>query len=105
MKLSELLKKPTKRYRELNEMNIAIGEKGLNHSWQGDFAPETKCCRCDGTARIGFVVQETDEKEYVCNLHSNDMGTDGDAWLHDAVAVAVYFCKKCLETTALYNQA
>jgi hypothetical protein len=26
-------------------------------------------------------------------------------WPHDAIAVATYFCEKCLEPTSLYNQA
>ena len=39
----------------------------------------------------------------VCWLHENEGA--GGFWPHDAVAVAVYFCKDCLETTSLYNQA
>ena len=29
----------------------------------------------------------------------------GNYWLHDCCAVAVYFCKNCLKTTTLNNQA
>ena len=83
-------------------MNIELGEKGLKNSWQREFPSTTECCRCGGESRIGFVAQEDDEKEYVCDLHKNE--GEGGYWLHDACAVAVYFCKDCLETTALYNQ-
>ena len=93
---------------------VTIGEKGLSETSQEKFPKETTCCRCDGTARIGFVVIEDpttpgdaeacSKENFVCNLHPNDPGGDG-YWLHDCCAVAVYFCKECLETTALYNQA
>lgn len=77
-------------------------------SFQDEF-PRTTECRCGGEARLGFVAHEFDTKpkseEYVCNLYENEGGMGGAFWLHDAVAVAVYFCKKCLEPTALYNQA
>jgi hypothetical protein len=72
---------------------------------------------CDGKARIGFVAHEAmgnqdlaiiprNFNQYVCDLHDNKGGgVGGEYWLHDCCAVAVYFCKKCLGTTALYNQA
>ena len=90
---------------------VIIGEKGLSKSWQAEFPKITKCCKCKGEARIGFVVFESfkkgktpEEQEFVCNLHENKGGSGGDYWLHDCCAVAVYFCKKCLNPTALYNQ-
>ena len=91
-------------------MKVTIGKEGLNKSWQRDFPEETKCCRCGGVSRIGFVAHENmdeddkyyPDKPYVSNLHDN-MGK-GFYWLHDACAVAVYFCRDCLDTTALYNQ-
>ncbi len=84
-------------------MQVTIGEEGLKMSWQTKFSRTTECCKCGKTARIGFVAHEGSEKEknYVCNLHENRKGS---MWLHDCCAVAVYFCKNCLETTALYNQ-
>ncbi len=95
-------------------MRVTIGEKGLQKSWQNKFPKETKCCRCEGKARIGFVAHEGTFGEYrkikgakekfVYDLHKST-GAKGGLWLHDACAVAVYFCKDCLETTALYNQA
>ena len=90
---------------------------------------------CGGTARIGFVVQEVTRDiasvqpngpdAFVCHLHRNNPPSQwsppakqesessvpaGDAseegfWLHDCCAVAVYFCRACLNSTALYNQA
>jgi len=44
------------------------------------------------------------KQAFVTGLHDSDPDGKG-FWLHDCCAVAVYFCKKCLETTALYNQA
>ena len=96
-------------------MEITLGKEGLEKSWQGEFPEMTPCCRCGGDSRIGFVAHEAMTKkddvifprdfvQYVCDLHDNKGGDGGDYWLHDCCAVAVYFCKKCLETTALYNQ-
>jgi len=95
-------------------MEITLGEKGLHYTWQKKFDKETTCCRCGGKARIGFVAHEgmtgkdrqeiRDSNQYVCDLHPNEGGENGDFWLHDCCVVAVYFCKKCLEPTALYNQ-
>ena len=65
-------------------------------------------------ARIGFVAHEgmSNRSEvilstgkipgHVCDLHPNE--GKGGYWLHDCCAIAVYFCKECLDTTALYNQ-
>ena len=88
-------------------MEITIGKKGLAKSWQADFPETTKCCRCKGESRIGFVAHEGLSEnniipERVCKLHSNK--GKGNYWLHDLCAVAVYFCRECLKTTSLYNQ-
>lgn len=89
--------------------SITLGKKGLKNTWQSEFPEETKCLKCGAAARIGFVAKEAPEEgskhqEFVCSLHKND--PDGKVfWLHDCCAVAVYFCKGCLEPTALYNQA
>lgn len=85
-------------------MQTEIGEKGLSLSWQQKFPKETKCVHCGKTARIGFVTKETkkDGTNTVSALHKNK---EDEMWPHDAIAVAVYFCKECLETTSLYNQA
>ena len=79
-------------------------------SFQNEFPKEIDCCYCSGKARMGFVAHEMDEPtqqkggKYVCQLHKNEHA-QRKFWLHDACCVAVYFCKKCLEPTALYNQA
>jgi len=85
---------------------IYLGETGLNKTWQTAFPKATRCVHCGKVARIGFVYcEEADSanKEFVCQLH--DHGKKDKLWLHDAVAVAVYFCEGCLKATALYNQA
>ena len=86
-------------------MQVFYGESGLDKSWQADFPEIVKCCHCGGEARIMFVGQEygAEGSECLCALHDN--GGDGDLWFHDAVSVACYACKDCLEITAKYNQA
>ena len=84
-------------------MEIYKGKKGLKQTWQEDF-PETTPCKdskCKGIARIAFVACENKEKEYICNLYNKKK----ELWVHDACAVAVYFCIKCLEPIAILNQA
>lgn len=91
-------------------MKVTIGKPGLNKTWQTEFPETTECGnKCDGIARIGFVAHEGMEEtltheEYINSLHKNEPNGEG-YWLHDCCAVAVYFCKKCLRPTALYNQA
>lgn len=95
--------------REEHQMQVTIGKDGLAKTWQEDFPETTDCVHnlCDGEARIGFVAHEGSEvstpDERVYKLHPNKFD-EGEAWLHDCCAVAVYFCKKCLNPTALYNQ-
>ena len=87
-------------------MKVTIGEEGLTKTWQRNFPAHTECVHCKGNSRIGFVAHEgidEDPKGAICSLHDT-YGSD-DLWLHDCCAVAVYFCKKCLRPTALYNQA
>ena len=88
-------------------MKTTIGEKGLDKTWQSKFPAETECVHCKGKAKIGFVAHEGIEEEImhrecVCSLHENK--GKGNFWLHDCCAVAVYFCKECLQPTALHNQ-
>lgn len=92
-------------------MKIYLGKEGLSKSWQDNF-PETVICKqiideeiiCGGEARIAFVGQESgDEEKHISDLHFN--GGKGDYWVHDCCAVAVYFCKECLEASALMNQS
>jgi len=91
-----------------DKVKVTLGKEGLECTWQAEFPETTKCCRCEGMARIGFVAHEGIEEDpkktkNVCSLHDNE--GKGGFWLHDCCCVAVYFCKDCLETTALYNQA
>ena len=91
----------------LSEAMTTLGKAGLKKSWQRNFPATTSCCRCGEKARIAFVTHEgmdEKEKEFISQLHKNKLGDGGAFWPHDAVAVAVYFCTKCTEPTALYNQ-
>ncbi|GAG16855.1 unnamed protein product [marine sediment metagenome] len=92
-------------------MKVTLGKKGLKKSWQTEFPAKTKCVHCKGDSRIGFVAHEGIDEEvifprdfiqFVSDLHENK--GKGNLWLHDCCAVAIYFCKDCLEATALYNQ-
>ncbi len=76
-------------------------------SFQRQFQNTTKCAYCKGEARLGFVAHELHNKPKdpaVCHIFDNKPKTEG-YWLHDLCAVALYFCRKCLKPTALYNQA
>lgn len=96
-------------------MKVTLGQDGLNKTWQNTFPAATPCCRCKGgMADIGFVAHEgmadddlpvwpRDYVQFVTDLHENE--GKGNLWVHDCCAVAVYFCRSCLEPTALYNQA
>ena len=77
------------------------GEKGITFTHQADF-PLIATCICGGEGRIAFVAYEgAKEESYVCDLHRNDKD---DMWVHDAIAVAIYLCKKCLKPIAICNQ-
>lgn len=86
---------------------ITVGKEGLEKTWQGKFPETVECSKCGGEARHGFTAKEgfsgIPNKGHVCDLYENK--GDGEYWLHDCCAVAVYFCKDCLNTTAEYNQA
>ncbi len=91
-------------------MKIYLGDDGLKNSKQADFLPAVGCSHCGNEARIAFVVEEEydgsllkDKQDFVCDLYKN--GEDDKFWPHDCVAVAIYFCGKCSEVTANYNQA
>jgi hypothetical protein len=88
-------------------MKVTLGKEGCSKTWQDDFPETTACRRCGGLSRIAFVAHEgmtpeDDGQQSVASLHQN--GGRGDYWLHDYCAVAVYFCRDCLEPTAHYNQ-
>ena len=93
-------------------MKVTLGSKGLSETFQGEFPETTECCKCNGEARIGFVAHERgpgdepvyprDYVQFVTDLHENE--GKGGYWLHDCCSVAVYFCRECLSSTALWNQ-
>ena len=79
-------------------MEVTIGSDGLTKTWQREFPEEVSCIHCEALSGV-----LTTEEERVCSLHENK--GKGGYWLHDCCAVAVYFCKECLQPTALSNQA
>lgn len=91
-------------------MKVTLGKDGLSKTWQDDFPKTTHCRCCGGECRIAFVAHEaldeddretdSDKKKFLCDMYQGKEGM----WLHDCCAVAVYFCKKCLNPMALYNQ-
>ena len=86
-------------------MIIRKGTGGSCLTHQDAFSPTTKCI-CGGESRMAFVAMEDSEEEfYICDLHKNgEKGEFGGFWPHDAIAVAVYFCRKCAKPVVLYNQ-
>ncbi len=92
-------------------MKTTLGKDGLTKTWQADFPETTECCQCGGESRIAFVAHEGigDDDDtppptpLVYDYHTDN--SEGNRWLHDCCAVAVYFCKNCLEATSLFNQA
>lgn len=87
-------------------MQIYLGETGLNATFQESFPKKVKCNSCGKSARIMFVAQEWDEKEYICNLHKNTGARkNGKFWPHDAISIANYLCEKCFKVTSILNQA
>lgn len=84
-------------------MEIQKGTKGLDMTFQMPFPAETQCS-CGKVARIAFVAaEEAKEDEYICKLHDNK--GKGGFWPHDAIAVALYFCRDCFKAVILWNQA
>lgn len=92
-------------------MKVTIGLKGVSKTWQDDF-PDKVACSCGGKSLLAFVAHEGIDKDdkykkgkkFVSGL-LHTTGQKGGLWLHDACAVAVYFCRNCLQPTAKYNQA
>lgn len=87
-------------------MKVLLGKGAREATHQQPFDEEVNCCRpgCESMARIAFVCFEDDSDDtLVCDLHKNDLAGEG-MWPHDAVAVAIYFCKTCLTPRAIFNQ-
>jgi len=86
-------------------MKTVIGEEATKLTYQEEFPKTTPCVYCNSTreAEIVFATAE-DSNPFVCDLKENDPKGEG-YWPHDSCAFAVYFCRKCFKTTALWNQA
>lgn len=86
-------------------MKVLLGKKGLENSWQAPFKKTIKCNACKkGKGRIMFVAfEEAGDTEFVSGIRKN--GGEGDFWVHDAVAIALYLCKDCFKVSAVLNQA
>ncbi len=87
-------------------MQVIIGKKGLEATFQDNFPSDTQCIYCGGLSQHTFTAIENEESftPKIKNLHIQ-YGIKGGLWLHDDCAVAVYFCRVCLKPTALFNQA
>jgi len=88
-------------------MRHTIGAKAKDVTFQEEHPLIVPCSQkgCKGNAELALAVREgSNEKSYVRDLHDNDP-TGAGLWPHDAIAVAVYICRKCLGVTARMNQA
>lgn len=87
-------------------MKVHKGKAGLDKTWQGPFKETEKCIKCGSESRIAFVAMEepstVEDDGLICEAYPN---VEGSMWVHDACAIAVYLCKKCLKPTAIMNQA
>ncbi len=92
-------------------MIVELGNKGLENSWQAPFPESVDCVHCKGIALPVVCLMEEGktgpEGDFICNLPhpGTSRGKHASYWPHDAAAFAVYLCLKCLEPTALFNQA
>jgi len=102
-------------------MLIGIGEDGQKLSWQKDWELTQECVHCGEKAHLIFAMQEgydtvpiEDARKWMNTIDENAVHIkmcdcrpreEGEMWLHDASAIAVYLCPKCLKATALINQA
>lgn len=101
--------------------DVFLGEDGLEESFQDEHPKTTDCHHCPYIADIVFVAAERGGRgrdksspkweNYIMDLQPKEPLRDnkGDPidgiWPHDCVTVAVYFCRKCGEMTAKWDQA
>ena len=88
-------------------MKTYLGKTGLHETWQEDFKETIECQNCKEQAKILFVGCENERGngiKFACDLHETT-GKEGELWLHDACAVAIYLCPHCFEITGEINQA
>jgi len=88
-------------------MNYLLkGKDAQEGTWQEDF-PKTIKCNCGGKAHLVFTYFEGSplrkSDEFLCD--NPPKLKKGDLWFHGCCAIANYACVKCLEITALNNQA
>jgi hypothetical protein len=90
---------------KIKDMEIKVGKEGLDNSHQQSFPDTVKCVHCNKDAEIAFTARERGHE--IAHLHNRSlrMNQGADLWPHDSTAFALYLCKKCLEPTALFNQA
>lgn len=69
---------------------------------QADWPESIKCPKCKGTADLMLVV--SDPRGKISDSAPKGLKR-GDTWPHDSMAIAHYFCTKCGEIQAKWNQA
>lgn len=90
-------------------LKVELGPKAREKTWQAEFPEKVKCVHCGKpNAPLAFVAYEgldgENPKKTVSQIYKTEPDKKGKLWLHDACAVAVYFCRHCLKPTAEYNQ-
>ncbi len=91
-------------------MKVELGNRGLENSWKEPFPENTACVHgCGGVAipAVCLMEEPPEDDDYICDLPvaKNKEDEAKMLWPHDATAFAIYLCPKCLEATALFNQA
>ena len=91
-------------------VDVYIGNKGVDASWQGPWPETMECVHCGAEAELIMTAMEmTGGDASICRIHDNDpprLNPEGEGfWPHDSVAIANYFCRKCFKITSDINQA
>jgi len=86
-------------------MDITLGQESIHKTHQNSFRKEIFCSRCSGTSRIAFVAHEGIDSNPSYSISEYYNNEPNSMWVHDYVAVAVYFCTECLNADAKFNQA
>lgn len=71
-----------------------------SNTYQQPFPQATPCAYCKVEARPLMVV---DDDEGL--IQGQGLFITSGIWPHDCMAIALYFCPKCGEITAIWNQA
>lgn len=91
------------------ELVIARTPKGVAQlSFQQPSSVGVTCVECGGRARLAFVAHEVElirsQESFVFDVRLNAFDQEG-YWPHDAIVVAVYFCRKCCAGVVRWKQA